>query len=193
MRDKILATYCPTVIKQNTEYRANSKEQTNIEDHYSGKEQFSAKAKLYAEKDYLSVSADIIDVCFSTNAPAGSEWDSSSFEILACPTGSDEDIFQLFVVPEGPNNSPRIRAVRAINTPLDTKGIIAKWFRTEDGYKVDVKIPWNKIQGYSKDLKYLPVEVSFNTMAALGQVQLRMNGSPNPSTQVRGYGKLLLK
>jgi hypothetical protein len=189
-RSEFLAAACKGSIELYEDMEINRASQANREDDYPGPDKLSAVVFWYPEKDRLRVRADVTDAYFSTKTLPQREWMGSCVEIFVCPSGVDGDITQLFVVPEGPENAPRMRAIRAAKWPMNNEGITASWKRTEKGYEVEACIPWSKLKGYKSSYASIPVEIAIDSKAPGWPLQCRMNGSPDCPRSVRGYALL---
>lgn len=191
-RSDFLAVACKGVIELYEDKTIDRADQANSDD-YPGSEKLSAVVMWYPEQDRLRVRADVTDANFSTKTTPLREWEAACIEVFVCPSGVDSDITQLLIVPEGPENAPRMRAMRAAKYPMDTSGITASWKRTEKGYTVEANIPWSKLKGYKDSYSTIPVELAVDGKAGSWAVQCRMNASPNCPRSVRGYALLRMK
>lgn len=117
----------------------------------------------------------------------------SCVEIFLCPSGVDGDVTQLLVVPEGLENAPRMRMIRAARWPMPTTGVEATWTRTDKGHTIDVLVPWSKLKGYKSSYKTIPVEIGIDYNIPGWPLQCRMNASLDCPKCVRGYALLKTK
>lgn len=185
VRKEILSSCFRQTIKPGQACAANTAGQANVGD-YPGADNFSATLRWYPGADSLRVTAEVTDAYLSTDAPKDTPWETSCLEVFICPAGVDQTINQFFIVPEGPANAPRVKAVHT------DKGdqVRATWKRTAKGYSVDVRIPWSIVRGYQKGWSVMPVEAMVNTKSPKGRVQVIMSKPGEPWRTAKGYSAL---
>ena len=191
-RTDFLAAACKRTIEPGADCLIDNASQANNE-YYPGPEKLSAVVRWFPESDCLRVTANVTDGYFTTKGSFWHEWDASCVEVFLCPSGVDADITQFFIVPEGPGNAPRIRAIRAAKYPINAKGIAGSWKRTEKGYTIEARIPWSKMKGMKKSYTSIPVEIAIDSKVPGWPVQCRMNASPDCPKSVRGYALLKMR
>lgn len=187
----LLACFKPA-IRIDKPCRLDQESQAN-DTFFAGADKVSAVIKWHPENEGLRVIADVTDVYLSTHAPASLPWNSSCLEIFVCASGLAKDICQFFIVPEGPEDSPRLRAVRTVTNPIDTSGIQARWKRTTTGYSVDALIPWEKISGYREGSRFVGVNAAIDSSTPGGRVQLVMNGRGQPWHDPHAFALLRIR
>ena len=158
------------------------------EGDYPGSDELRAAVKWYPQEDYLRVRAEVVDAFFNTDVPDDKPFMASSVEIFASGSGVDDHITQYIVAPRGAGGIPYVRPYHETKTD----GIISAWKRTDDGYVIDLKIPWELVKGADGECEVLPIEVGLNSSTPKGRVQLIWNRTGMPWVTARGYGGLRL-
>jgi hypothetical protein len=191
-RKALIKASFPKVIKPGQELVLNKQEQS-CNDSYPGPDTLRAAVKFYPENDCLRVATRVIDANFSTKTPDRTEWEGSCIELFVSATGLDGDLVQLFAVPEGPENAPRMRGCGKNLAAVDMGGATGSWKRTDDGYELEVAIPWSKLPHYSKDGEFVTVEIAVDTKVPEHLCQLRSNGTINPQEHTTGFSRLTIR
>lgn len=122
---------------------------------FPGADKVSATVKWFPDKNQLRVKFDVVDAFFSTKADPRYPWDASCVGVYMSPTGLQENINQLFFVPDGKDGTARL--VQEIPTLKNPENIKASWKRNSKGYTMDIRIPWSCIGSYKAGWKVMPV------------------------------------
>jgi len=141
--------------------------------------------------NYLEVKADVTDAYMKTDAPADTPWLASSIELFISPSGMSSEINHFAIVPSGANGQTSLLTISNNKAaPLAPK---ANWKKTAKGYALDVRIPWNLVNGYEKGWKLMPVEALVNSKTPNGYVQILMNKAGYAVNMTKNYAGLLPK
>ena len=129
-------------------------------------EGFSATVKWYAEDTRLRAVIDVIDADYPDEIVPGPTMDSSGLVYLAVsPCGPDvEDVVNRFNVRPQASGTARIFSYQTRDY-LEGGAI---WERTAEGYRVEVAIPYDELEGYDQGWEVMPVDavIERGTLAA---------------------------
>ncbi len=187
-RETMLAKWFKPRIKPGQACLVNDESQLNA-GAFPGADKLSGVVTWYPGADYLRVRAEVTDAFFSTFVEKDDYWKASSVEVFASASGVDEDTIQYIIVPEGAGGIPRIHPYH--DASLD--GLISAWKRTDDGYVVDIKIPWACLKGYEPGWPVLPVKVAINSKTDNGRTQLVFGRTGPAWASPRAYAGLEAK
>lgn len=190
-RDTLAASFAKA-IKPGQELQLDNVSQA-YKRKYPGPQTLSAAARFYPEKKCLRVAMQVVDANFGPPQVGDPEWEHSSVELFVSASGTDADLVHLFVVPDGPENGPRITGYAPRTRTFNASAVSGSWKRTEKGYDLEISIPWSELPGYSEKCKFIAAELALNTHVPDALCQLRLNGTIQPQQHTLGFGKLLMK
>lgn len=155
---------------------------------------YCVQVRWYPEKDRLRAVVNAVD----PNYAAGKDHEKRQYrarvDLFVCASGADQDIYEVYML-EGDKDGQAYASARQVGAPYvpdEKPPVKTSWWRTADGFKAEVKIPWNVLPGYNKGWTVLPVEAQVLSKAKDWSYFV-MTKPGEPETSARTYSLLTRK
>ena len=137
-------------------------------------EGFSARVKWYAEDTSLRAVIDVIDADYPDEIVPDTDDSAGVATLIVSPCGPDvRDAVNRFNVRPQASGAARIYSFSA-HDYLEGGAI---WERTADGYRVEVAIPYDELEGCDQGWKLMPVDAVIERGTSAARLSLGMNRS----------------
>ena len=137
-------------------------------------EGFSATVKWYAEDTHLRAVIDVTDADYPDEIVPDTDDSAGVARLVVSPCGPDvEYAVNRFNVRPQASGAARIYSYQA----HDYLQCGAIWERTADGYRVEVAIPYDELEGYDQGWEVMPVDAVIERGTSAARLSLGMNRS----------------
>jgi hypothetical protein len=157
-------------------------------------EGFAVRITWYPEKDLLRAVVNAADPGYAACQDRDKRRNRGFVRLFVCPSGADQDIYQIYAAEGEKDGVAFVGAGQGerISEPGEGVPVKASWWRTPDGYKAEVRIPWSVLPGYQKEWAVMPVEAQVLSRTK-GWSFFSMTKPGEPDTSARTYSLLTPK